>query len=86
MKSAKQWVDELGNRIERQRYASQPRLLKELIEQIQADARASALREAANAVDALRRDAEHTDHFAIRKPMALQEAMVAIFALISPKE
>lgn len=38
MKIEQEWITKLGNRIERQRYASQPALLRELIRQIQLDA------------------------------------------------
>ncbi len=36
-KTPQEWVETLGNRIERQRYANQPALLRELIEQVQQD-------------------------------------------------
>ncbi len=38
VRPSKEWVSRLGNRIERQRYASHPALLCELVEQIQLDA------------------------------------------------
>jgi len=38
MTTPEQWVDKLGNRIARQRFAGQPALLRELIEQVQKDA------------------------------------------------
>ncbi len=44
LKSAEEWVNTLGNRIDRQRYASSPLLLKELIKQIQLNAYRAGVR------------------------------------------
>lgn len=50
MKSAEEWVKTLGNRIERQRYASSPSVLRELIQQIQLDAYKAGMTEACKVV------------------------------------